>query len=80
MQLARFVRTVWFPLTLVLIGFAGGCGSGAPPATGPATGQVVNGVPQIDDTEIRAGKRERFGAKGAAKANLKGTAGVSGKG
>src|SRR5436190_1631648 len=48
MQHARFVRTVWFPLALVLAGFAGGCGSSEGPATGPvATGRVVNGVPEV---------------------------------
>jgi hypothetical protein len=67
MQLARFVRTVWFPQALVVIGFTGGCGSGAPPATGPSTGVVVNGVPQVDDT-FGKGKRYMYDPKGAARA------------
>ena len=55
MQLARFVQTACVPQALVLIGFTGGCSSGAPPATGSATEMVVNGVPQVDDT---VGERE----------------------
>jgi hypothetical protein len=71
MKLARYVRTVGFPLALVLIGCTGGCGSGAsgPPGKGPppATGEVINGVPQVDDT-FGKGKRYMYDPKGAAKA------------
>jgi len=69
MQLARFVQTVCFPQALVLIGFTGGCGSGAPSAAGkgPETGVVVNGVPQVDDT-LGKGKRYMYDPKGAARA------------
>jgi hypothetical protein len=67
MHHTRFIQSSGLTLALVLAGFAGGCGSREPPVTGPPTGVVVNGVPQIDDTGGK-GKRYMYDPKGAAKA------------
>lgn len=67
MHHTRFVQSLGLALTLVLAGFAGGCDSGEAPVTGPPSGVVVNGVPQIDDTGGK-GKRYMYDPKGAARA------------
>jgi len=68
MNPTRFVLS-WPILAIVLAGLtAGGCGSGEVPASGPASGSVVNGVAQIDDAAIVAGKRAMHDPRGAARA------------